>query len=122
MAATVHVTLRSAVSRNCTLELKRAPKFLRFVWDVKANKWDALDQLDDEPRPGETVFAARLADTGSLHVDGYRNGRRCGWWYATATYELVEPQPDPATLRDREAWQKWATEANAREKQGGTQT
>lgn len=112
---TVSVTLRATVARNCTLELKRTPKFLRFVFDPKANKWDALDQLDDEPRPEEHLFAARLVDTGSLHVDGYRDGKRCGWWYRTATYELVNLQPDDATMRNRAAWQKWATEANAKE-------
>lgn len=112
------VTLSAAVARGTgfrALSLKRVPRFLRFVFHPKAKTWDALDQLDDEPREGETVFAARLADSGSMHVDGYRNGKRFGEWYKTATYELVEPQPDQSTLRDRGAWQKWATEQNAKE-------
>jgi len=113
---TVSVTLRAAVARNCTLQLQRTPMFLRFVWDVKANTWDALDQLDDEPRPEEHVFAARLAGTGSMHVDGVRGGKRAGWWLRTATYELVEPQPDDATMRDTTQWQAWAIAARDKEK------
>lgn len=35
--------------------LRRLPVFLRVVQDAASGKWDALDQLEDEPREGEVV-------------------------------------------------------------------
>ena len=49
------------------LALKRAPRFLRVV--VADGKWDALDQIEDEPRPGELVYAYEVhGPVGSCHI------------------------------------------------------
>jgi hypothetical protein len=99
------------------LTLKRVPRFLRFV--VTGTDWttlDALDQLDDTPREGEHVIAAEKRDESSVHLDGYKNGRRCGWWERTATYEPVPDPPPQDVLRDTAKWQAWCVERLAKEK------
>jgi hypothetical protein len=96
-----------------TLKRHPLPKFLRFV--LTGSDWktlDALDQLDDAPRPGEFVIAAVKADESSVHFDGYRGGKRAGWWERTATYERVPDQPPQDVLTDTARWQAWATEQN----------
>lgn len=110
------VTLRLGTTRG-PLTLRRTPTYLRFV--VTGTDWatlDALDQLDDAPRPGETVIAARKADESSIHFDGYRNGKRAGWWERTASYEPVADQPPADVLRDTERWRAWCLEQVAAEK------
>lgn len=93
------------------LTLKRVPRFLRFV--LTGADWktlDALDQLDDAPRAGEHVIAAEKRDESRMHLDGYKNGRRCGWWENIATYEPVPDPPPQDVLRDTAAWQAWCLE------------
>lgn len=93
------------------LELERQPLFLRFVYQVsrcgRHVQWDALDQLDDEPRAAEQIVAARLAGRGTLHVDRVVRGRRVGSWHQTVHYQLCDPQPAEEVLRNREKWQAW---------------
>lgn len=85
------------------LMLKRAPLFLRVV--EAAGKFDALDQLSDEPESGERLFAYRqVGEPGMVHLN---RGRGHGGFYTIATYTLVAPQPDDATMRDTAAWQAW---------------
>jgi hypothetical protein len=112
------------------LELKRAPKFLRAVVSVappgeRTQKavavWDALDQLDDAPRDGETCHAYRLvADDGWMHLD-YRDkkGRRRGVTIRNATYAHMDTQPDQDTMRDTEKWRQWCLAEMTRELQRG---
>lgn len=102
------------------LELRRAPTFLRVVRDPTyasaackrgRSEWDALDQLDDAPRPGEVLLAYRkVGDEGSMHLLGTRNGRRFGRWIVRATYRLCEAQPDDSVMRDTGRWRAWCQE------------
>lgn len=91
-----------------TLCLGRAPIFLCVVKD-KAGEVDALDQLDDVPKPDESITVYRkVSDDGTVHVDGRdKSGKRFGRWYQAATYVIHSVQPDDATARDKEAWAAW---------------
>ncbi|HEY1066899.1 MAG TPA: hypothetical protein VGE52_12340 [Pirellulales bacterium] len=96
------------------LELARAPLYLRFVRTAKG-KWDALDQLDDEPAKGESIVAAkRGGEIGRLHMlfSRKRGGRR-GAWYQTAEYRPVAMQPADDVMRDRAKWRAWCVEKAA---------
>lgn len=95
------------------LVLKRAPRLLRFV--LTGSDWktlDALDQLDDEPKPEERVIAAeRRGGYGAVHTDGRdKQGRRTAEWYTTADYEYIPDQPPQDVLRDRARWEAWCWE------------
>ena len=95
------------------LILKRTPKYLRFVVvDVAGGDrtWDALDQMDDDARPEETVFAAIQIDASSVHIDKRVNGKHVGEWHKTATYELIKGQPSDTILRVNSEWQRWASD------------
>jgi len=86
-----------------TLTLKRSPKFLRVT--EQHGKFDALDQLYDEPEAKETLYAYRLtADHGMVHLN-FGGGR--GGFYAIAEYKFVESQPDDTVLLHRDAWREW---------------
>ena len=87
------------------LLLRRAPVFLHAVQDAEG-KWDALDQLDDRPSPGETVYAYRQSShTGYIHIN---TGRREGHgFYRVATYRLCPDQPDGMTMHDTALWRGW---------------
>ena len=66
-----------------SLSLQRTPKYLRFTYSgagiaACSRTWDALDQLDDEPRAGETLMAAVLKGRGNMHIDRTVKGRRVG--------------------------------------------
>lgn len=83
-----------------TLSIRRAPVFLRVVRD-HAGRWDALDQLSDTPRYGETVHVYRKASNdGSVHL-------RPGGWFQMATYRLHPEQPDVGTARSTNRWRAW---------------
>lgn len=99
------------------LSLRRAPLYLRVVRDA-AGKWDALDQLDDTPTPGEAVVAVyRLEGTPSVcFIDGVRNRRRVGWRELMASYRAVGEQPDLDVVRDTAAWRAWCVKEQAKEK------
>lgn len=92
------------------LTLKRCPVFLRVVIDA-AGGVDALDQLDDAPRPGEAVYVYhRQGAQGCCHIDSRDGqGRRRGEWFATGDYRLHPCQPPAAVLGDTAAWRAWAT-------------
>lgn len=91
------------------LQLRRAPRFLRVVQTSKG--WDALDQLDDAPEPGELVHVyALIGRTGSVHLDGRnaKTGKRWSGTYITGDYRHFDQQPDDATARNNALWQHWA--------------
>lgn len=90
------------------LNLERTPRYLRFV--IQGAKWETLDALDqpvDSPDGGEKCYAAIRTESSSVHVDGYRNGKRFGEWHKTATYELVADQPSQEQMADYEQWKAW---------------
>lgn len=90
------------------LSLRRSPLYLRVVCDA-AGHWDALDQIDDTPAPGETIHAYRRAGAATvchLLIRGNRDGRRSGW-YSSAQYLHLREQPSATELRDTALWQAW---------------
>ncbi len=96
------------------LLLRRAPFLLRAVHNKRTDTWDALDQLADAPRRGETAYVyvrvEALEDVGSMHINARSRmtGRHTGGWTKCATYRLYHEQPDDSTLRDTVSWQAWA--------------
>lgn len=90
-------------AKGQTLMLKRAPLLLRVTQE--GDKWDALDQLEDQPRSTETLHAYELAcRPGSCFVDGSKiHGR-----FTVAHYKLVIPQPAETVMRSNAAWAEWA--------------
>lgn len=86
------------------LMLKRAPYFLRAVLSPEG-KWDALDQLDDQPEAGEKLFAYEIMEPpGWCFI-------RPGGRYPVARYKLVEPQPIEDQMMDEKAWAEWVQAA-----------
>lgn len=95
-----------------TLMLKRTPKYLRVVVDAKGDI-DALDQLEDVPRPEESVFAYRLHEhKGAVHLNTGRGPG--GGFYQACDFKLIPNQPADAVLRSTKAWQQWTVETEAR--------
>lgn len=93
-----------------TLQLRRAPQYLRVVYTEKET--DALDQLEDEPRPEEDIMAYQLIEPATrLHllVRGKKAREKGGWW-AVGKYTMCENQPPDEVMRDRARWQAWARE------------
>jgi hypothetical protein len=91
------------------LSLSRSPRFLRVVFSL-TDGWDALDQLEDIPKPNEKIFVYQIAYTPFvMHVDGRdpKTGKRFGRWVSSAPYKLHAEQPDDATARDKLAWKAW---------------
>jgi hypothetical protein len=116
MKKQISVSLDHPLFRG-SLSLKRAPKYLRFTVRGMAScsrNWDALDQPEDVPEPGEQVIAAIKRSSGSMHLDRTVNGRRVGEWYETAVYAPIEEQPPDDVIRDTAKWQAWVM---AREEQ-----
>jgi hypothetical protein len=104
---------------DVALDLRRAPVLLRVVRNRKG-EWDGLDQFDDTPRPGETVYAYRkIADQGKVHVQhATGRGRRCSW-VARATYAVVDPEPAEEVMRDTAKWREWCERKAVEEKGPG---
>lgn len=91
-----------------SLMLRRAPLYLRAVWDAVNQKWDALDQLTDLPAPGEMIVVyRRTGEPSAAFIDWTEKGRRRGGCFAVAEYALVSDQPDDATTRLTKSWRKW---------------
>ncbi len=91
-----------------TLELRRAPLFLRVVIDEGDNV-DALDQLADKPRPNETVYVYRRTKyDGPMFLCGRSKGHGCRV-VSMATYEYYLPvfQEESVDLRDTAGWRAW---------------
>ena len=94
-------------ARGITLELRRAPIFLRVTKDPEG-KYDALDQLEDEPLESETITVYCLTgDLTTAHLCYRGKDRAKSGWYQLARYQLRPEQPPDATLRDTEAWRAW---------------
>lgn len=87
------------------LSLQRGPLFIRGVVNRGNGRRDALDLLDDEPRPNETVSVYQLVwRTPTSHICS--RGEGCTLSYM-GTYRWRE-DVDGEQLRDTEAWRAWA--------------
>lgn len=89
-------------AQGVSLSLRRAPILLRVVRGPRG-RWDALDQLDDVPRPGESIHVYRL-------VPGTRSFMciRPGGCFEHGDYTHVSDAPAEETLRDTDRWRAWA--------------
>lgn len=89
--------------------LKRSPCCLRVTVKATADKahpekYDALDQLEDKPEFGETVYAYELTGVpGAAFIDGAKTRGR----YSIAQYKLMEYQPSYNALVDNQRWDEW---------------
>lgn len=91
-------------AKDKTLMLKRAPRFLRVV--EENGQFDALDQLDDEPRPNENIYAyERVGEVGMIHINAGRKNH--GGLFTMATYRYIKDQPKDINMRNRDQWQLW---------------
>jgi hypothetical protein len=100
------VTLQDGPGKG-TLALHRAPRFLRVVIDPEG-RVDALDQLDDEPGPGEAIHVYERTELrGAVHLLTGNRGRGGSGWYPSATYHHRH-DVDGERLRDTTAWRTWA--------------
>jgi hypothetical protein len=106
--AEIVTKFREGPAAGVSLELRRAPKYLRVVCS-QSTGWDALDQLDDTPKPEEKIYAYLLVeDRGSVFVDGRdKKGKRTGGLYRMAAYAYIESQPPDVVLRSTVQWREW---------------
>lgn len=104
----MHTTFEDGPASGATLSLARSPVLLRVVID-RAGRVDALDQLDDTPRAGESVHVYILTQKPGVCFLDFRdaNGRRRGERRETGTYRLASMQPDDDVLRDTTRWREW---------------
>jgi hypothetical protein len=90
------------------LMLRRAPLYMRVVFNTLKQEWDALDQLVDKPDPGDAIFVyRRVGEPSHAFIDWTEKGRRCGGCFASASYSYVAEQPDEAVVRNTEKWRDW---------------
>lgn len=102
------IRFRDGPAKEALLMLKRAPLFLRVVFNTLKQEWNALDQLTDKPDPGEVIFVyRRVGEPSYAMIDWTERGRRVGGKFAGANYRHVAEQPDDATVRDQTRWQEW---------------
>jgi hypothetical protein len=102
------ITFLDGPAEGQKLSLRRAPLYLRAV-QARNGRWDALDQLDDSPKPGERVHVyVKAADHGGLFVR--LSPRSASGYYPRADYRLCEEQPADDVARDTEQWRAWAEE------------
>jgi hypothetical protein len=93
------------------LTFARTPIFLRVVQDSRGS-WDVLDQLDDVPKPDETIHVYLIAGKPLRGFwDGTKGGKRTGGIFVFGEYRHFADQPDDATARDTDRWKAWTVEA-----------
>ena len=93
---------------GAVLSLRRTPVMLRVV-EGRDDIIDALDELDDDPKPSETIYVYMLASVPqTVHIDrGEINGRHVGEWHTTAEYTVWPQQPTDDQMRTTDAWRAW---------------
>ncbi len=79
---------------------------MRVVVDPRTDKWDALDQPEDEPKGLELVYVY-VAVPGT-EVRGHIRARGgMGGFFHGADFRILDPQPDVGHLRTREHFRAW---------------
>lgn len=90
-------------AKGSTLMLKRTPIFLR-VTEV-LGVFDALNELDDVPRPEEKLYCYKFAvHRGNAHINA---GRGRSGFYPMVDYAICDRQPTDAQMRDNKSWAAW---------------
>jgi len=98
-----------------TLDLRRAPILLRVTHGRRG--WDALDQREDTPRDGESVYVYILTEEpATVHICSRdKQGRRSGGWRLIGKYRLLTENPPGAEIvRDNLAWAAWCEQNRER--------
>ena len=103
------IEFKGGPAHDATLSLRRIPILLRVVVDADSVV-DALDQLYDQPRPGERVFVYKRVSHSSYHLKS--SCRSLTGWHWSAVYHFVDMPIEVATVRSTDAWRRWA-HANA---------
>lgn len=103
------ITFRDGPAEGQQIVLRRAPLMLRVV-QKPDGKIDALDQLDDQPEPDETIAVyLRENEPMTAFLDWSEGGKRRGGVFLVATYHMAAIQPDSREdVETTEAWQAWA--------------
>ncbi len=104
------ITFLDGPAEGARLNLRRAPIFLRVVLDA-SGEIDALDQLDDEPRPTEAIHVYSRTGPPSRGIACTR-GHGCHP-FVVAEYRYWQGQPSEDVLRNTEKWQAWCLERKA---------
>lgn len=87
--------------------LRRTPLLLRVVIDQASGQVDALDQLDDVPRLGESIHVyVRQGEAFRGFIDSDKGGYSGP--FIAANYSYFPWQPADEVARDNPRWQKWA--------------
>jgi hypothetical protein len=107
------ITFLDGPAKGVELALRRVPKYLRVVRSCRG-KWDALDQLDDEPRPREQIFVYVRRDDLPQSKMFVRASKRSlsGVWF-TCSYTFLQEQPEDFNVRTTWMWQQWASRQNS---------
>jgi hypothetical protein len=94
-------------AKDQVLMLRRAARFIRVT--EENGKWDALDQLEDKPRPTEKLYAyeAIREKVGYALIDCRGKNKSASGRYAIAEYRIVNPQPTDEQMRSNDAWAAW---------------
>lgn len=95
-------------AHGVTLNLRRAPKLLRVV--DNGQDFDALDQLDDEPRDDEIVHVYHRIGEKPFQGIMCMRGHGCQVFVGPVRYRYFERQPDAGITRDTGAWRNWCVE------------
>lgn len=102
-------TFDDGPAKGRTLSLRRAPWLLRVVRS-KAGEWDALDQLDDTPKRGETIHVyRRVTEVNRYHLKASGKMKAASGFYEGAAYKALPIQPKPEEVWETEAWRTWCT-------------
>lgn len=102
------ITFTDGPAAGVELVLERTPVMLRVVRAANG-EWDALDQPEDDARPGEAVFVYRLAGKPSRTFVDFRDqqGRRRGQCVMYAAYAHWPEPVAPEDLTPTSAWRSW---------------
>lgn len=98
------ITFLDGPAKGQSLQLKRAPLFLRVVHGPDG--WDALDLLSDSPRPMESILVYQLqGQPGTMHIHASKGQ---GGWFVWGQYRLLtQPQPEDKDTRETARWRAW---------------
>ena len=103
------ITFVDGPAAGVSLSLQRTPMLLRVVTEA-CGAVDALDQLDDEPRPGESICVYQIVGLPRRGIACSR-GKGCRP-FVVAEYRLCSDQPIGDEARD--GWPEWAEQQAAK--------
>lgn len=110
------IEFKDGPAAGVVLRLRRCPIYLRVV-QTDTSSFDALDQLDDQAQPCESIHVyRRVGQVSQVHVCARGKDRHLSGWHQVATYVLHAEQPSDDVARDNALWAVWATEQHQKER------